>query len=29
MAVTKRALHDEQCFYGDTVEGHVLGSPRK
>ena len=29
MTVTKRDLHDEQCFYGDTVDGHVLGSPRK
>ncbi len=29
VAATKKAFHDEQCFYGDNVDGHVLGSRRK
>lgn len=29
VAATKKAFHDEQCLYGDKVNGHVLGSRKK
>lgn len=29
VAATKKALHEEDCRYGDKVNGHVLGSPKK
>lgn len=29
VAATKKTYHDEQCFYGDRINGHVLGSRKK
>ena len=29
VAATKKVFHDEQCLYGDKVDGHVLGSQKK
>lgn len=29
VATTKKVFHDEQCHYGDSVDGRVLGSPQK
>jgi len=29
VTATKKAFHDEQCLYGDKVDGHVLGSRKK
>lgn len=29
VAATKKALHEEDCRYGDKVNGHVLGSPKQ
>ncbi len=29
VAVTKKTYHDENCHYGDSVEGHVLGVEKK
>lgn len=29
VATTKKTLHDEQCFYGDKVDGHILGAHKQ